>query len=129
VFLLDADRIDRATVDEGEEPGTRVSPSRIEAGRRSPDVEECLLNGILRESAVPENSNRHPVSQARVLAIELVEGANVALSDTAQQVLIATGAALNGPHTVERHQPYALLHRSFPGAWMRYVFRRPWRAY
>jgi hypothetical protein len=57
VFLLDADRIDRATVDEGEEPGTRFSPSRIEAGRRSPDVEECLLNGILRESAVPENSN------------------------------------------------------------------------
>src|SRR2546425_431737 len=58
--LLSADEIDRAPVDDGENPRARLGALAQKAPRRAPDAQEGLLHGVLGEGPVAQDAQREP---------------------------------------------------------------------
>jgi hypothetical protein len=59
--LLAADEIDRAPVDEREDPRARLPALGHEARRPAPDAEERLLHRVLRQGLVAQDPQRESV--------------------------------------------------------------------
>ena len=71
--LLAADEVDRAAVDERQDPGARLALLGEERAGRAPDGEERLLHRVLGERAVAHDPQREPVGDAAVAVVELAE--------------------------------------------------------
>src|SRR5262249_40979825 len=69
--LLAAHEVDRAPVDERQDPGARAGALREEPGRRAPDGQEGVLDGVLGERVVAEDAQREPVGDAAETVVEL----------------------------------------------------------
>ena len=88
--LLVSDVIDRAPVNEGEQPGGRLGALRAVAASLPPRGQKRLLDSILGEGLVAEYSDREPESRPGVTLIELPEGALVPTRHEREQVLVAS---------------------------------------
>src|SRR5205823_7402623 len=86
--LLATDEVDRAPVDERQDPGARLGPLGEEAAGGAPDGEERLLDGVLGEHRVAENPECEPVGDAAVAVVELSERALLATRDQRKEGLV-----------------------------------------
>jgi len=69
--LLAADKVDRAAVDERENPRARFPPLRDEARRRPPHGQEGLLHRILRKGRVADDADREAIRNGAEAVVEL----------------------------------------------------------
>ena len=72
--LFPADEIDRAPVDQRQDPGAGLGALRDEAGGRPPDREEALLHRVLGERGIANDPQREAVGDAAEAVVELREG-------------------------------------------------------
>ncbi len=86
--LLPAHEIDCAAVDEREDPGARLRALCSVRRCGPPDLEECLLHGVLRVTLVSQNAKREPVCDATDTVVELAQRVLVATGDERDQCLV-----------------------------------------
>ena len=86
--LLAADEIDRAAVDERQQPRARLRPLGGEPAGGPPDAEESLLHCVLRQRVVAENPERETVGQPAEAAVKLGERLVVCARDQRQNGLV-----------------------------------------
>ena len=79
--LLAPDEIDGAPVHERQDPGARLGALRPERGGGAPDREESLLDGVLGQPLVAQDTQRETVGDASDAIVELGESRLVAPRD------------------------------------------------
>ena len=121
--LLAPDEIDRAPVDERQDPGARLGALGPEAGRGAPDAEERLLHGILGEPVVAQDAEREPVGDAADAVVQLGQRALVAAGDERDESLVreVSEVLAHGPGSRRVGQRY---HGGAAGKHRRLVRRR-----
>jgi hypothetical protein len=71
--LLAADGVDGPPVRERQNPRARLGSLRPKSSCRAPDVEKRFLDGVLRESAVPQDSQGERKCDASEPVVDLAE--------------------------------------------------------
>ena len=86
--LLATHEVDRASVDEGEDPRAGLRALGRIRGRRAPHREKPLLDGVLGEPVVAEHPKREPVGHPTDPVVQLRERRLVATGDECHECFV-----------------------------------------
>src|SRR5262249_19106420 len=92
--LLAANDVDRAAMDERQDPGARLGALGEEAAGRAPDGEKRLLNRVLGESGVADDAHGKPVGGAAVAIVELSQRLLVPAGNERKQGIVRKGRVI-----------------------------------
>ena len=123
--LLAADEIDRAAVDERQQPRARLRPLRGEPAGGSPDAEEGVLHCVLRQGVVAEDPERKAVGQPAEAAVELGKRLVVCARDQRQHRLVRQMRKLTCGLRTLATPPAERDHASFSPVAHRCLFQKP----
>ena len=86
--LLAADEVDRAPVDQREDPGAGLRALGDEARRRAPDGDEALLHGVLGERGIAHDPEGEPVGDPAETVVQLRQRVFVGAGDEGDERLV-----------------------------------------
>ena len=86
--FLAAHEIDGPPMHEREDPRARLRAFGAEAGGRTPDAEEGLLDGVLREPVVAQHPEREPVGDPADTVVQLGQRGLVTAGDECDEGLV-----------------------------------------
>src|SRR5207249_8960684 len=85
--------VDRAVAHRGHEPGAQRTPARVKGRGVVPELDERLLDDVLRQSRVAQDAERDGIGQNAVAVVEQRERVDVGRRERAAELGVSSAGA------------------------------------
>src|SRR5213594_622718 len=97
--------VDRAVAHRGHEPGAQRTPARVKGRGVVPELDERLLDDVLRQSRVAQDAERDAIGQRAVAVVEQRERVDVGRRERAAELGVSSAGAKACQHRMFYTKP------------------------